>query len=77
MPTSGDLEPTHQAMEQAYRQADHYARVAARLLYDGREADARLYAARFARAAAEAHQLLNLATAAAEAEAGTDQQEWR
>ena len=61
MPTSGDLEPTHQAMEQAYRQADHYARVAARLLYDGREADARLYAARYVRAAAEAHQLLNLA----------------
>ena len=26
---------------QAYQQADHYARVAARLLYDGREADAR------------------------------------
>ena len=61
MSTSGDVERTHEAMEQAYRQADHYARVAARLLYDGREADARLYAARYARAASEAHQLLNLA----------------
>ena len=76
MPTSGDLERTHEAMEQAYRQADHYARVAARLLYDGREADARLYAARYARAAAEAHQLLNLATAAAQAAAEASQQDW-
>jgi hypothetical protein len=65
MPSSGDLEPTHQATEQAYRQADHYARVAARLLYDGREGDARLYAARYARAVSEAHQLQ---TAAARAE---------
>jgi hypothetical protein len=72
MATSEDLEPTHQAMEQAYRQADHYARVAARLLYDGREADARHYAARYARAAAEAHQLLNLA---AQADAAADQQD--
>ena len=48
MPTTDDLEPRRQAMEQAYRQADHYARVAARLLYDGREADARHYAARYA-----------------------------
>ena len=64
MPTTEDLEPTRQAMEQAYRRADHYARVAARLLYDGRESDARLYAARYARVAAEAHQLLNLAAAA-------------
>ena len=64
MEASGDVERTHEAMEQAYRQADHYARVAARLLYDGREADARLYAARYAQAAAEAHQLLNLAAAA-------------
>ena len=70
MPTSEDLEPTRQAMEQAYRQADHYARVAARLLYDGREADARLYAALYARAATEAHQLLNLA---AQADAAADQ----
>ena len=77
MPTGGDVERTHQAMEQAYRRADHYARVAARLLYDGRDGDARLYAARFARAAAEAHQLLNLATAAAKAEADAEQQEWR
>ena len=68
MPTSDDHEPAGEAMEQAYRQADHYARVAARLLYDGREADARLYAARYARAAAEAHQLLKL-SAAAQAEA--------
>ena len=72
MPTTEDLEPTRQAMEQAYRRADHYARVAARLLYDGREADARLYAARYARAAAEAHQLLNLA---AQADAAADQQD--
>ena len=72
MQTSGDVESTGQAMEQAYRQADHYARVAARLLYDGREADARLYAARYARAAAEAHQLLNLA---AQADAAADQQD--
>ena len=72
MPTSGDVERTHQAMEQAYRRADHYARVAARLLYDGREADARLYAARYARAAAKAHQLLNLA---APADAAADQQD--
>ena len=72
MEASGDVERTRQAMEQAYRQADHYARVAARLLYDGREADARLYAARYARAAAEAHQLLNLA---AQADAAADQQD--
>ena len=72
MPTSDDHEPAGEAMEQAYRQADHYARVAARLLYDGREADARLYAARYARAAAEAHQLLNLA---AQAGAASDQQD--
>ena len=70
MEASGDVERTHEAMEHAYRQADHYARVAARLLYDGREADARLYAARYARAAAEAHQLLNLA---AQADAAADQ----
>ena len=61
MPTSDDHEPAGEAMKQAYRQADHYARVAARLLYDGREADARHYAARYARAAAEAHQLRNIA----------------
>ena len=73
----GDVERAYEAMNKAYRQADHYARVAARLLYDGRDGDARLYAARFARAAAEAHQLLNLATAAAKAEAEADQQEWR
>ena len=72
MEASGNVERTHEAMEQAYRQADHYARVAARLLYDGREADARLYAARYARAAAEAHQLLNLA---AQADAAADQQD--
>ena len=77
MQTSDDLGPAREAMEQAYRQADHYARVAAPLLYEGREADARAYAARFARAAAEAHQLLNLATAAAQAEAEADQQDWR
>ena len=64
MHTSGDLEPTDESMEQAYREADHYARVAARLLYDGREADARLYAARYARAASEAHQLHTAATPA-------------
>ena len=66
MEASGDVERAHEAMEQAYRQADHYARVAARLLYDGREADARNYAARYARAAREAHQLRNLATATAD-----------
>ena len=64
MSTGGDLERTREAAEQAYQQADHYARVAARLLYDGREADARAYAARYARAAAEAHQLHALAHAA-------------
>jgi hypothetical protein len=73
----GEVERAYEAMKKAYRQADHYARVAARLLYEGREADARAYAARFARAAAEAHQLLNLATAAAKTEAETDQQEWQ
>jgi hypothetical protein len=77
MDSSGEVERAYQAMEQGYRQADHYARVAARLLYEGREADARAYAARFARAAAEAHRLLNIATAAAKAEAEADQQEWR
>ena len=61
MDTGRDAQ-AHEAMERA----DHYARVAARLLYDGREADARLYAARYARAAAEVHQLH---TAAARAEA--------
>ena len=64
MQTSDDLGPAREAMEQAYRQADHYARVAARLLYDGREADARHYAARYARAAAEAHQRRNPASGA-------------
>ena len=72
MNTSGEAERAREAMEQAYVQADHYARVAARLLYDGREADARNYAARYARAAAEAHQLLNLA---AQADAAADQQD--
>ena len=66
MSTSDDLHSAREAMAQAYRQADHYARVAARLLYDGREADARAYAARYARAAAEADQLRNLATATAD-----------
>ena len=61
-----DLGPACEAVEQAWRQADHYARVAARLLYDGREADARHYAARYARAAREAHQLRNLATTTAD-----------
>ena len=65
MGTGGDLERTHE-VEQAYRQADHYARVAARLLYDGREADARAYAARYARAVAEAHQLHTLSASQAE-----------
>ena len=66
MNTSG--EAAREAMEQAYVQADHYARVAARLLYDGREADAR-----YAHAAREAHQLRDLTTATPQAEA--DQQD--
>ena len=66
MSTSGELERAREAMEQAYVQADHYARVAARLLYDGREADARHYAARYAHATREAHRLRNLTTATAE-----------
>ena len=66
MSISGDAERTREAMEQAYVQADHFARVAARLLYDGREADARHYAARYAHAAREAHRLRNLTTATAE-----------
>ena len=73
MSTSGEAERAREAMEQAYVQADHYARVAARLLYDGREADARHYAARYAHAAREAHQLRNLTTAATADEA--DQQD--
>ena len=73
MHTSDDLGPACEAVEQACQQADHYARVAARLLYDGREADARHYAARYARAAREAHQLRNLTTATPQAEA--DQQD--
>lgn len=77
MPTSGEVERARQAVEQAYRQADHYARVAARLLYDGREADACHYAARYARAAGEAHRLRNLASAATDAEVETDQQDER
>ena len=63
MNTSGEAERTLEAMEQAYLQADHYARVAARLLYDGREADARHYAARYASAVREAQRLRNLTTA--------------
>ncbi len=62
----GDVEQAYEAMNKAYRQADHYARVAARLLYDGREAEARLYAARYPRAAREAHQLRILTTATAD-----------
>jgi hypothetical protein len=73
----GEVERAYEAMNRTYRQADHYARVAARLLYEGRDGDARAYAARFARAAAEAHQLLNAATAAAKAEVETNQQEWQ
>jgi hypothetical protein len=73
MPGSGEVERAREAMEQAYVQADHYARVAARLLYDGREADARHYAARYAHAAREAHQLRTLATITPEAE--TNQQD--
>ena len=77
MDTSGEVGRAREAMEQAYQQADHYARVAARLLYDGREADARNYAARYARAAREAHQLRNLATAATDAEVQIKQQDER
>ncbi len=73
----GEVERAYEAMNKAYRQADHYARVAAPLLYQGRDGDARSYAARYARAAAEAHQLLNAAPAAAQAEAEANQQEWR
>jgi hypothetical protein len=69
----GEVERAYEAMNKAYRQADHYARVAARLLYDGREADARSYAARHARAAREAHQLRNLAATTTADEA--DQQD--
>ena len=73
MNTSGEAERAREAMEQAYLQADHYARLAARLLYDGREADARHYAARYAHAAREAHQLRTRATTATGDEA--DQQD--
>ena len=69
----GEVERAYEAMNKAYRQADHYARVAARLLYDGREADARHYAARYAHAAREAHQLRTLATVTPEA--GTNEQD--
>ena len=75
MNTSGEVERAREAMEQAYVQADHYARVAARLPYDGREADARHYAARYARAAREAHQLRTLTTTTTPAE--TNQQDER
>ena len=68
MHTSDDPRSRCEAAEQACGLADHYARVAARLLYDGREADARNYAARYARAAREAHQLRNPAAPVAEAD---------
>ncbi len=75
MHTSDDPEPACEAVEQACRQADHYARVAARLLYDGQEADARHYAARYARAAREAHQLHNVACAGMDTEVETISQD--
>ena len=75
MATSDDMDRAREAVEQVYRQADHYARVAARLLYDGLEAEARLYAARYARTASEAHQLLNQATKATEAAPEPNQQD--
>ena len=61
----------HAEMERAGRQADHYARVAARLLNENRLAEARQYAALWRDAAAETRWLLDLATRAeSEREAG-------
>jgi hypothetical protein len=61
----------HAEMERAWRQADHYARVAARLLNENRLAEARQYAARWRDASAETRWLLDLATRAeSEQEAG-------
>ena len=47
------------------------------LVTGGARGQGRNHAVRFARAAAEAHQLLNLAAVAAQAEAKAAQQEWR
>jgi hypothetical protein len=58
-------------MEHAGRQADHYARVAARLLNENRLAEARQYAALWRDAFAETRWLLDLAARAeSEREAG-------
>ena len=68
---TGESDRRHAEMERAGRQADHYARVAARLLNENRLAEARQYAGRWRGAAAETRWLLDLATRAeSEREAG-------
>ena len=60
----------HAEMERAGRQADRYARVAARLLNEDRLAEARQYAALWSDASVEVRWLLDLAAAAAATEIG-------
>jgi hypothetical protein len=63
----------HAEMERAGRQADHYARVAARLLNENRLAEARQYAALWRDVSVQVRWLLDLAAAAAATE--TDEQD--
>ena len=70
---SGDSEQLHAELERAGRQADHYARVTARLLHENRLAEARQYAALWRDASVQVRWLLDLAAAAAATE--TDEQD--
>ena len=68
---SSESDRLHAEMERSGRQADHYARVAARLLNENRLTEARHYAAQWRDAATETRWLLELATRAeSEQEAG-------
>ena len=67
---SSDSDQLHAELERAGRQADHYARVTARLLHENRLAEARQYATLWSDASVEARWLLDLAAAAAATETG-------
>ena len=67
-----DSDQLHAELERAGRQADHYARVTARLLHENRLAEARQYAALWRDASVQVRWLLDLAAAAAATE--TDEQ---
>ena len=67
---SSDSDQLHAELERAGRQADHYARVTARLLHENRLAEARQYAALWRDATVQVHWLLDLAAAAVATQTG-------